>query len=132
MRHVPTGLACSWLSGLVLWRAVTPMSIRLFLTVVVAAIMFAGCAHHREYVWHKGGAGVRERDRDLAAARAEGMKAYPDASKLKKAPKDPRKAEAQLSEMRRSVQALYMASHGWHLVYYDSQGRMLSAEHGAH
>ena len=108
------------------------MNIRPFLSVAVAAFFFAGCTHHREYVWHKGGAGTRERDRDLAAARAEALKAYPDVSKLKKASKDPRKADEQLHEMRRSVQALYMASHGWHLVYFDSQGRMLNAEHGAH
>jgi hypothetical protein len=108
------------------------MSTRLFLTAAVATFIFTGCAPHREYVWHKGGAGDRDRDRDLAAARAEAMKAYPNVGKLKKAPKNPRKAEEQLGEMRRSVQALYMASHGWHLVYFDSQGRMLPAEHGAH
>lgn len=108
------------------------MSIRLFLSVAVAACILTGCAHKKEYVWHKGGAGVRERDRDLAAARAEAMEAYPNAGKLKKPPKNPRKAEEQLGEMRRSVQALYMASQGWHLMYYDSQGRLLPAEHGAH
>jgi hypothetical protein len=110
------------------------MNTRLFLTAAVAAFIFvlAGCAPHREYVWHKGGAGRRELDRDLNAARAEAMKAYPNVGKLKKPPKNPRKAEEELGEMRRSVQALYMSSHGWHLVYYDSQGRMLHAEHGAH
>ena len=108
------------------------MNTRLFLSVAVASCILAGCAHKKEYVWHKGGAGPRERDRDLAAARAEAMKAYPNVGKLKNAPKDPRKAEEQLGEMRRSVQALYMAAHGWHLMYYDSQGRLLHAEHGAH
>jgi len=68
----------------------------------------------------------------LAAARVEAMSAYPNVGKLKKRSKNPHKAEEQLGEMRRSVQALYMASHGWHLMYYDSQGRLLPAEHGAH
>lgn len=108
------------------------MSTRLFLSFAVAISIVTGCAHKKEYVWHKGGAGDRERDRDLASARAEGMKAYPDASKLKKAPKDPKKADEQLGEMRRSVQALYMAAHGWHLMYVDSKGQLHHAEHGAH
>lgn len=110
------------------------MSTRLFLSTAVVAFLFvfAGCAQHHEYVWHKGGAGAAERDRDLKEAHAEAMAAYPNVGKLKKPSKDPKKAEAELGEMRRSVQALYMASHGWHLVYYDSQGRMIPAEHGAH
>jgi hypothetical protein len=108
------------------------MSTRLFLSAAVAAFIFAGCAQHREYVWHKGGAGDRERDQDLKAAHAEAMKAYPSVGKLKNPPKSPRKAEERLGEMRRSVQALYMASHSWHLVYFDSQGRMIAADHGAH
>jgi hypothetical protein len=108
------------------------MSTRLFLSAAVAALIFAGCAQHRDYVWHKGGAGDRERDQDLKAAHAEAMKAYPNVGKLKNPPKNPRKAEERLGEMRRSVQALYMASHGWHLVYFDSQGRMIAAEHGVH
>jgi len=103
---------------------------RLFLSAAVAVLGFAmaGCAPEREYVWHKSGGGPRELDRDLKAARAEAIAAYPNVGKLKEAPKDPRKAEFELGEMRRSVQALYMASHGWHLMYRDSQGRLLPAE----
>ena len=108
------------------------MSTRLFLSAAAAVFVFTGCAHQKEYFWHKGGAGDRERDHALAAARTEAMAAYPNVGKLKKAPKNPRKAEEQLHEMRRSVQALYMAAHGWHLVYIDSQGRMLHAEHEEH
>lgn len=108
------------------------MSTRLFLTAAVAACIFTGCAQHKEYFWHKGGAGDQERDRDLAKARAEAMSAYPNVGKLKNAPKNPRKADEKLHEMRRSVQALYMSAHGWELVYIDGKGRMRPANHGGH
>lgn len=108
------------------------MSTRLFLSAAVAACIFTGCAHHKEYFWYRSGGGDRDRDRDLAAARAEAMAAYPNVGKLKNPPKNPHKAEEQLHEMRRSVQALYMASHGWNLVFYDRHGKMRPAEHGGH
>jgi hypothetical protein len=61
--------------------------------------------------------------RDLKEAHAKAMLPRPDVSKLKKPPKDPKKAEDELGEMRRSVQALYHGRrHGWHLVLFRQSG----------
>jgi len=78
-----------------------------------------------------------EHDRDMAAARQEAWKAYPEWKNL---PADrqaalrkkfPEKSDAQreeyLAEMRHSVESLYMDAHGWHLITIDSQGRARGA-----
>lgn len=101
------------------------MSIRFFLCALAAFAMFSGCAHKREYQWYRGGMTKEQLDRDLKAAHEEAVKAYPSVEKM--AHKPAHNAEEHFEEMRRSVQALYMESHGWFLVYYNHRGEMHQA-----
>jgi len=112
------------------------MSTRLLLTLFAATVLaLAGCAHRPpEYRWFKVATTQSEHDKDLAAARDEAWKDYPEwknlpsdrQAALKK--KFPKKTDAQLdeylAEMRHSVGSLYMEAHGWSLVTVDSKGRM--------
>jgi hypothetical protein len=78
-----------------------------------------------------------EHDKDMAAARDQAWKDYPEwknlpadrRAALKK--KFPKKTDAELeeylAEMRHSVESLYMEAHGWKLVLVDSKGRMRGA-----
>jgi len=116
------------------------MSPRLFFTILGASLLsLNGCAHRPpEYRWIRAASTQTEQESDLAAARAEAWKAYPEWSRLpadrqaalkKKYPKESdTEIEGHLAEMRHSVEALYMEAHGWHLVTVDSKGRL----HGAH
>jgi hypothetical protein len=111
------------------------MSNRLSLTALgVILLSLAGCAHRTpEYRWVRAVSGQSERDRDLAAARDEAWKAYPELKNLSAdrqealRKKFPKKKDAELeeylAEMRHSVESLYMEAHGWHLVKVDSEGR---------
>ena len=115
------------------------MSIRLLLTIFTASLLIlTGCAHRSsEHRWVKAAATQTEYDRDLAAARAEAWKSYPEwkhlpadrqAALKKKFPKkEDKELEEYLAEMRHSVESLYMEGHGWHLVTVDSKGRLLDA-----
>jgi hypothetical protein len=100
------------------------------LPALLAVLVLTGCSmHEHHYVWHQGGRTQSELDRDLAAARAEAIKAYPDATPFEAKAKKPGEAEAMLADMRNSVLELYMVTHGWHLVYFDRRGRMHAAHH---
>jgi hypothetical protein len=100
------------------------------LLALLATLVVAACSmHHPQLVWHQGGRTQSELDRDLAAARAEAIKAYPSAEPFQAKAKKPGEAEAKLAEMRNSVVELYMVTHGWHLVYFDRRGRMHAARH---
>jgi hypothetical protein len=112
------------------------MSTRLLLTILAASFLsLSGCAHRPpEYRWVRAASTQTEQESDLAAARAEAWKAYPEWSRLpaerqaalkKKFPKKSDvELEEYLAEMRHSIEALYMEAHGWHLVVIDSQGRV--------
>jgi len=116
------------------------MSTRLIaLLSVLVFLGLTGCAHrHPEHRWIQYGFTQSEHDRDLAAARAEAWKAYPEWSRLpadrqsalkKKFPKrNDAELEEELAKMRHSVESLYMEAHGWHLVTVDRKGRL----HPAH
>jgi hypothetical protein len=124
--------------GLISSRALR-MSIRLLLTIFGAFLFsLSGCAHRPpEYRWVQAATSETERDRDLAAARTEAWKSYPEWKNLPAERQAalkrqfPKKSDAELEEhlakMRHSVESLYMEAHGWHLVTVDSKGRLHSA-----
>jgi hypothetical protein len=104
------------------------MTPRLLACALGLGLFSVSCAHQQPPTWFRPLGTLPQRDRDLAAARAEAMKAYPDAKPFLSKTKSPEKAELMLADMRNEVIKLYMASRGWQLVTIDRRGKM----HAAH
>jgi hypothetical protein len=104
------------------------MTPRFLVCALSLGLFFAGCAQQQPPTWFRPLGTVQQRDRDLAAAREEAAKAYPEVKPFLAKAKSPEKAELMLADMRNEVVKLYMASRGWQLVTIDSRGHL----HAAH
>jgi hypothetical protein len=112
---------------------------RQLLLIFIGSLIFTlgGCANRVEHRWVRPAATQTEHDLDLAAARAEAWKTYPEWKALDPErqaalrTKFPKKSDAEMEEhlakMRHSVESLYMEAHNWHLVTVDAKGRVRGA-----